>query len=143
MPFIDFVSHVWSCENIVLAIVLSAWVENILKYLFGWIIPIISVCFSSGCVTKWKRDSSEKTFKNIYARIWGVQEWGYAYRKATTCKSCASFGILHWKWWTNANLRVHAKQKLGLLPLWFNIFPASNYNIWDMLNAIFHILVLY
>ncbi len=81
--------------------------------------------------------SSEKTFINVYARIWGVQEWGYAYCKTTTCKSCASFGILHWKGWTNANLRVHAKQKLGLLPLWSDIFPAFNYSNWEYVKGNF------
>ena len=54
---------------------------------------------------------------------WGVQEWGYAHCKANPCKSCASFGILHWNGWKNDNLQVHVEQKLGLLPFWSNIFP--------------------
>ena len=34
--FIDFISHVWNYEKCcALAILLSAWVENVLKYLFG------------------------------------------------------------------------------------------------------------
>ena len=36
VSFIDFISHIWSYEKCcVLAILLSAWVENVLKYLFG------------------------------------------------------------------------------------------------------------
>ena len=73
--------------------------SNVLKFLIKWKIPIIGVFVLSRCVTKWKRNSCEKTFKNIYTRNWGVQEWGCAHCKATTCKSCANFGILHWKWW--------------------------------------------
>ena len=97
--------------------------SNVLKFPIRWKIPIIGVFVLLGCITKWKRNSYEKLSKTIYTRNWGVQEWSYAHCKATTCKSCASFGILHWNGWKNDNLRVHVEQKLGLLPLWSNIFP--------------------
>ena len=66
--------------------------------------------FFSGKVARGRRNCCKEAFKNVRTRSRGVQEWDHANCKIATHKSCKTSGLLHRRWWKNADLRIHVKQ---------------------------------
>lgn len=80
-----------------------------------------------GTTAKWTWDSSKKTESTFRTRFKWVQDWDSAYCKASTHELSETFGMLHWRRREDIDLRIHVKQKLGLLHLWHVIEnPCTN-----------------